>query len=201
MVIRTAIIVAAVAVGASVRCFAGVARLNSVASVTNLVYDVDDEHRRSCVVAPGWDMNRFEYWNTSDTNAALWAAVLYSRFVLAERLLPVEERTVSTIADFPVMHDSDYVINDVCVKNMDAAVFTFVVRNPNVRNTGHFAVVKFSEGGLFLYAVYVNLATGKSDLEFLNISGARLVLARENPFPFLSKQECRYQKAIVARVK
>lgn len=71
MVIRAAIIVAAVAVGASVHCFAGVARLNSVASVTNLVYDVDDEHRRSCAVAPGWDMNRFEYWNTSDTNAAL----------------------------------------------------------------------------------------------------------------------------------
>lgn len=196
-IIHTSVFVISV----SANCFADVAKLNSVTFVTNLVSDADAERRNSCVVAPGWNCNRFEYWSTSDANVGLWAAVLYSRFVVAERFLPVEERTVSTMADFAVMHSPDYVINGVCVTNMDATVFTFAVKNPGLKNTGRFAVVKFSEGGLFLYAVYVNLATGKSSLEFHDVSGAHLLLSRECAFPFLSRLECRYQKAIVAQTK
>jgi hypothetical protein len=52
-----------------------------------------------------------------------------------------------------------------------------------------------------MYAVYVNLATGASDLEFSEVSGAWLLVAHDLIFPFLDKRECRYQKAIVARIK
>ena len=52
-----------------------------------------------------------------------------------------------------------------------------------------------------MYAVYVNLATGASDLEFSKVSGAWLLVAHDLIFPFLDKRECRYQKAMVARIK
>ena len=182
-------------------CFADVAKLKTITVVTNLVYDTGIARRNSCVVAPNYAKNRFVYWNTSDTNTALWAAVLYSRYELAEHYIPVERRTVFTISDFAVMQSVDYFINHVCVTNMDAEVFTFAVENPGIRNPGRFALVKFTEGGLFLYAVYVNLATGKADLDFYEISEANLLLSREVTFPYLTKQECRYQRHIIEDVK
>ena len=182
-------------------CFADVAKLKTITVVTNLVYDTGIARRNSCVVAPNYAKNRFVYWNTSDTNTALWAAVLYSRYELAEHYIPVERRTVFTISDFAAMQSVDYFINHVCVTNMDAEVFTFAVENPGIRNPGRFALVKFTEGGLFLYAVYVNLATGKTDLDFYEISEANLLLAREVTFPYLTKQECRYQRHIIKDVK
>ena len=182
-------------------CFADVAKLKTITVVTNLVYDTGIARRNSCVVAPNSAKNRFVYWNTSDTNTALWAAVLYSRYELAEHYIPVERRTVFTISDFAVMQSVDYFINHVCVTNMDAEVFTFAVENPGIRNPGRFALVKFTEGGLFLYAVYVNLATGKADLDFYEISEANLLLSREVTFPYLTKQECRYQRHIIENVK
>lgn len=182
-------------------CFADVAKLKTITVVTNLVYDTGIARRNSCVVAPNYAKNRFVYWNTSDTNTALWAAVLYSRYELAEHYIPVERRTVFTISDFAVMQSVDYFINYVCVTNMDAEVFTFAVENPGIRNPGRFALVKFAEGGLFLYAVYVNLATGKADLDFYEISEANLLLAREVTFPYLTRQECRYQQHLIKEVK
>jgi hypothetical protein len=99
------------------------------------------------------------------------------------------------------MQSVDYFINHVCVTNMDAEVFTFAVENRGIRNPGRFALVKFTEGGLFLYAVYVNLATGKADLDFYEISEANLLLAREVTFPYLTRQECRYQQHLIKEVK
>ena len=84
---------------------------------------------------------------------------------------------------------------------MDAEVFTFSIENPEEEQPGRFVLVKFSEGGLFMYAVYVNLATGASDLEFSEVSGARLLVAHDLLFPFLDRRECRYQKSFVARMK
>ena len=182
-------------------CFPDVAKLKTITVVTNLVYDMGIARRNSCVVAPNYAKNRFVYWNTSDTNTALWTAVLYSRYELAEHYIPIERRTVFTISDFSIMQSVDYLINHVCVTNMDAEVFTFAVENPGIRNPGRFALVKFNEGGLFLYAVYVNLATGKAGLDFYEISEANLLLAREVTFPYLTKQESRYQRHIIKDFK
>ena len=169
--------------------------------VTNLVYDTELEHHRSCVSAPNSHKNRYVYWNTADTNVALWAAVLYSRYNLAEKSLSVEKRPIPHPNHFVAMHPSEYVIDNICVTNMDAEVFTFSIENPEEENPGRFALIKFSEGGLFMYAVYVNLATGASDLEFSEVSGAWLLVAHDLIFPFLDKRECRYQKAIISRMK
>lgn len=182
-------------------CVADVARLRTVTVVTNLVYYTGLEHHRSCVTAPNSHKNRYTYWNTSDTNVALWAAVLYSRYNLAKKFLPVEKRHIPRPNHFVAMHPSEYVIDNICVTNMDAEVFTFSIENPEEEYPGRFALVKFSEGGLFMYAVYVNLATGASDLEFSEVSGAWLLVAHDLIFPFLNQQECRYQKAIVKRIK
>ena len=181
--------------------FADVARLRTVTVVTNLVYDTGLEHHKCCVSDPDSHKNRYTYWNTSDTNVAIWAAVLYSRYKLAEGCLPVEERILPHPNHFVAMHPSEYVIDNVCVTNMDADVFTFAIKNPEKEHPGRFALVKFSEGGLFLYAVYVNLATGEADLEFCDVSGAWLLVAHDLIFPFLDRRECRYQKAIVKRIK
>ena len=200
MDIKNICIVAFAAVVCANAC-ADVTKLKTVTMVTNLVYDTELEHRRSCVSAPNSHMNRYTYWDTADTNVALWAAVLYSRYDLAEESLPVEKRHIPHPNHFVAMHPSEYVIDNICVTNMDAEVFTFSVENPEEEIPGRFALIKFSEGGLFMYAVYVNLATGASDLEFSEVSGARLLVAHDLIFPFLDKRECRYQKAIVARIK
>ena len=84
-------------------CFADVAKLKTITVVTNLVYDTGIARRNSCVVAPNYAKNRFVYRNTSDTNTALWAAVLYSRYELEVHYIPVESRTVSAISNFSVM--------------------------------------------------------------------------------------------------
>ena len=181
--------------------FADVTRLRTITAVTNLVYDTGLERHRSCVSDPDSHKNRYTYWKTADTNVALWAAVLYSRYKLAEGSLPVEERNLSHPNRFVAMHPSDYVIDNVCATNMDAEVFTFAVENSEKEHPGRFALVKFSEGGLFLYAVYVNLATGEADLEFFAVSGAHLLVAQDLLFPFLDRRECRYQKAIIKRIK
>lgn len=180
---------------------ADMTKLKTVAMVTNLVYDTKLERHRSCVSAPNSHKNRYAYWDTADTNVALWSAVLYSRYNLAEKSLPAEARHIPHPNHFVAMHPSEYVVDNICVTNMDAEVFTFSIENPEEENPGCFALVKFSEGGLFVYAVYVNLATGASDLEFSEVSGARLLVAHDLLFPFLDKRECRYQKAIVARMK
>ena len=200
MDIKNICIVAFAAVVCANAC-ADVTKLKTVTMVTNLVYDTELEHRRSCVSAPNSHMNRYTYWDTADTNVALWAAVLYSRYDLAEESLPVEKRHIPHPNHFVAMHPSEYVIDNICVTNMDAEVFTFSVENPEEEIPGRFALIKFSEGGLFMYAVYVNLATGASDLEFSEVSGAWLLVAHDLIFPFLDKRECRYQKAIVARIK
>ena len=189
------------AVFACANACADVAKLKTVAIVTNLVYDTRLEHHRSCVSAPNSHKNRYTYWNTADTNVALWSAVLYSRYNLAEKSLSVEKWHIPHPNHFVEMHPSEYVIDNICVTNMDAEVFTFSVENPEEENPGRFALIKFSEGGLFMYAVYVNLATGASDLEFSEVSGAWLLVAQDLVYPFLDKRECRYQKAVVARIK
>jgi len=84
---------------------------------------------------------------------------------------------------------------------IEHAVFTFSIENPDEECPGRFALVKFSENGLFMYAVYVNIATGASDLEFFAVSGAYLLVAHDLLFPFLDQRESRYQKAIIARIK
>ena len=200
MDIKNICIVAFAAVVCANAC-ADVTKLKTVTMVTNLVYDTELEHRRSCVSAPNSHKNRYTYWNTADTNVALWSAVLYSRYKLAEKSLPVEKWHIPHPNHFVEMHPSEYVIDNICVTNMDAEVFTFSVENPEEEQPGRFALVKFSESGLFMYAVYVNLATGASDLEFSEVSGAWLLVAQDLVYPFLDKRECRYQKAVVARIK
>lgn len=195
------ICIVAFSVFACANACADVAKLKTVTIVTNLVYDTELEHHRSCVSAPNSHKNRYAYWNTADTNVALWAAVLYSRYNLAEKSLSVEKRHIPHPNHFVAMHPSEYVIDNICVTNMDAEVFTFSIENPEEENPGRFALIKFSERGLFMYAVYVNLATGASDLEFSEVSGAWLLVGHDLIFPFLDKRECRYQKAMVARIK
>lgn len=200
MDIKNIVIIAFVAILCA-NCCADVAKLKTVTIVTNLVYDAGSKHHQSCVSAPNSHKNRYSYWNTADTNVALWSAVLYSRYNLAEKSLPVEERNIPHPNHFAAMHPSEYVIDNICVTNMDAEVFTFSVENPDEERPGRFALVKFSENGLFMYAVYVNIATGASDLEFFAVSGAYLFVAHDLLFPFLDQRESRYQKAIIARIK
>ena len=131
--------------------FADVAKLKTVTTVTNLVYDTGLERHQSCISAPNSHRNTYAYWSTSDTDVALWSAVLYSRYELAGKSLPVEDRHIPHPNHFVAMHPSEYVIDNICVTNMDAEVFTFSIENPEEVHPGRFALVKFSEGGLFLY--------------------------------------------------
>ena len=80
---------------------------------------------------------------------------------------------------------------------MDVEVFTFKVENPYLANQGNFALIKFLHNSCFVYAIYVNLATGESSMDFHKISKAWMTLTRELVFPYLTRLECIYQKRMM----
>lgn len=145
--------------------------------------------------------------NEWQINCAIFIAISYSRFNLADSIRPKPFHAVSRHgrADELTCPPMPFLVKGVDVSDMSVRVTPFAVSPPLSENVLHCMAVSFFAGriqteGTYIYTVYVNDSDGKAGLTLQECSGYVDFLKEAVQFPCVSPKECETQRQFYADI-
>lgn len=108
-------------------------------------------------------------------------------------------RLSSPSFQFSVPLDRNFSAYGVSVHDMDVHLLPFQIKNSLSCFPLHCILVAFLHEEQFLFAIYVNVNTGRISPDFGN-AACSLLLEGESRYPFLTKEECQKQDEAVAHL-